>query len=552
MVGATHRGLRLFRSLSALSGGLLVAAAVLTLAMGLPLVMDASAQDAAPAKPAAPAKRPTAAQQAKQAKDAKAAADAQRESAAAGQRAYAAGVKAFEGGDIQGAEQQLSVALSGGGLPNAQMARALYYRGSAYRQLGRPAQAISDLTTAVWLKGGLPEDLKAKAIEARKLAYQEAGLGTSPPPVGAAPLDQSASAAAAAPKPGTGTQVVQVTQQGFWSGISVPSLPTFGGQPTQTAQAAAPVAPAAGAQQPSSFWSFLPSFGGGTSQQPAEGLPPDAAGFSTTTVAASSEAASGPAMGFAAPPEPAQTAQSSSWDTQTAAAAAMQPAPSQTVVASLAPPTNDAYVPPPAAPAAPAAAAPEASSGNPLAGAGQAVTGFFSNMFGSSSSGAQPAPADGAVTTGSTETPGGWNGDTTVVTSQTSSMVQRGPESPPSSPPSSPGADAMPWATESKGASAKPAPQKVANAAPTAAAGRYKLQVAAVRSREEAQRLAQSLTSYPAVRDGTVQTEIDEAVIGSMGTFYRVRLGPYADAKEPGQLCATLRPQGFDCLVVTQ
>jgi cell division protein FtsN len=54
------------------------------------------------------------------------------------------------------------------------------------------------------------------------------------------------------------------------------------------------------------------------------------------------------------------------------------------------------------------------------------------------------------------------------------------------------------------------------------------------------------------VQNGTVTPEIDEAVIGSMGTFYRVRLGPYADAAEPGQLCKTLKPQGFDCLVVTQ
>ena len=145
-------------------------------------------------QPAAQAKRPVPAQQAQKMKDAKAAAEAQRETSAAGQRAYAAGVKAFDAGDIQGAEQQLSVALGGGGLPNAQMARALYYRGASYRQLGRPAQAISDLTTAVWLKGGLPDDLKAKAIERDKLAYpEEAGLGNTPPPVGAPPLDQSAS-----------------------------------------------------------------------------------------------------------------------------------------------------------------------------------------------------------------------------------------------------------------------------------------------------------------------------------------------------------------------
>ena len=89
-------------------------------------------------------------------------------------------------------------------------------------------------------------------------------------------------------------------------------------------------------------------------------------------------------------------------------------------------------------------------------------------------------------------------------------------------------------------------------AAAAGGVGKYKLQVAAVRSREEAERLAQTLTGYQPVRDGMVAPEIDEAVIGSMGTFYRVRLGPYADAKEPNQLCKTLKPQGFDCLVVTQ
>jgi cell division protein FtsN len=117
-------------------------------------------------------------------------------------------------------------------------------------------------------------------------------------------------------------------------------------------------------------------------------------------------------------------------------------------------------------------------------------------------------------------------------------MVQRGPDAP----------APLPWATEQASA-APPAPVKTASAR---AAGKYKLQVAAVRSREEAERLAASLAGYQAVQSGLVSPEIDEAVIGSMGTFYRVRLGPYADAAEPGQLCKTLKPQGFDCLVVTQ
>jgi cell division protein FtsN len=51
---------------------------------------------------------------------------------------------------------------------------------------------------------------------------------------------------------------------------------------------------------------------------------------------------------------------------------------------------------------------------------------------------------------------------------------------------------------------------------------------------------------------GSRRPVVDEAVIGSMGTFYRVRVGPYANAKEPRQLCGTLRTSGFDCLVVTK
>jgi hypothetical protein len=36
-----------------------------------------------------------------------------------------------------------------------------------------------------------------------------------------------------------------------------------------------------------------------------------------------------------------------------------------------------------------------------------------------------------------------------------------------------------------------------------------------------------------------------------MGTFYRVRLGPFADANEPRELCGRLRVAGVDCMLVT-
>jgi cell division septation protein DedD len=37
-----------------------------------------------------------------------------------------------------------------------------------------------------------------------------------------------------------------------------------------------------------------------------------------------------------------------------------------------------------------------------------------------------------------------------------------------------------------------------------------------------------------------------------MGTFYRVRLGPFAAVDESNALCNQLRTKGYDCLVVMQ
>ncbi|MGE0022727.1 MAG: SPOR domain-containing protein [Hyphomicrobium sp.] len=475
---------------------------------------------------------------------------AQKDTAAI-QRAYAAGTKAYETGDMAGAEQQLSVALAGGGLPNAQMARALYLRGAAFRRLGRPAQAISDLTTAVWLKGGLSDTDKAKATEERQLAYREAGLGDQAPPIGAAPLDQSTKTASApTPTPASGAQVVQVTKQSWWDGISVPSI----SMPSLTGSSSPQPAPAAMTQTADNsgseggFWSFLspsPSPSQTSEGQSATLVAGMAPGASAGTPVAGTEVqAANPAFVAEAPPP-----QTSSWETQTADASVAAQGAGAPVSAA---PVSDAYVPPPAA--APDAglnplaatsnpAPPQAPVSNPIEGAGTAVTNFFGNMFGSGSTQAAPP----AVTTGSTEQAATWSADNTVVTAQTSSMVQRSPDSPPPAEPQE-----LPWGSAEASAPPPAQPTKVATAAPVAAAGKYKLQVAAVRSRDEAERLAQSLSGFQPVRDGSVAPEIDETVIGSMGTFYRVRLGPYANAKEPDQLCAALKPQGFDCMVVTQ
>ena len=54
--------------------------------------------------------------------------------------------------------------------------RRLYLRGIAYRQQSKPALAISDLTSALWLKGGLGETDRADALKQRSAAYADAGL----------------------------------------------------------------------------------------------------------------------------------------------------------------------------------------------------------------------------------------------------------------------------------------------------------------------------------------------------------------------------------------
>ena len=95
------------------------------------------------------------------------------------ERTIAAASQQLEAGKSAEAAQVLTRVLNGGGLPPGMMAKALLYRGIAYRQQKKPAQAIADLTSAMWLKGGLGEADRADAVKQRAAAYQEAGLADS-------------------------------------------------------------------------------------------------------------------------------------------------------------------------------------------------------------------------------------------------------------------------------------------------------------------------------------------------------------------------------------
>ena len=385
------------------------------------------AQGIAPvAQPAPAAAAPAKAVRAKAGKAAKSGQPAAGEEAkkvdpAAAERQLEAGIKSFQAGKHEAAVQSLNGALQGGGLPSARMARALYYRGLAYKAQGKPAQSISDLTSAVWLKGGLDDKERADALAQRAAAYREAGLG-EPPALDANPKAPR-TAADAVPRAAAGSSAVVASAPASGGGIGGFFGNLFGGS-SSTPQAPAPVAAAA----PASTGSVVPTV---------------------------------------------PKAEVSSWsgDTKTAAVGV--------------------------APAAKAAVAPAAAVA------------------------AQPVRLAAAQ-------------------AQTQTQAQGGVTPPPSHVAAAPSA-------------AAPVAAAPAVAAPAAASGKFRLQVAAVRSRQEADAIAAKLKKEYGRKLASRDPVIDEAAIGNMGTFYRVRVGPYADANEPRRLCVTLRSSGgYDCLVVTQ
>jgi SPOR domain len=117
-----------------------------------------------------------------------------RQDPAEAQRAIEAALKQVQAGRADQAVQAMTATLSAGNLPPALMAKALYVRGLAYRRQGRSAQAISDLNSALWLKGGLGGEDRVEATNERSAAYAAAGLGGREP--------ESAPGSAPAPKTG--------------------------------------------------------------------------------------------------------------------------------------------------------------------------------------------------------------------------------------------------------------------------------------------------------------------------------------------------------------
>jgi len=431
----------------------ILAALAIFAAGTLPLAaFDGPTQTTAPKKKAGAADKPgaAAADQGNSAQD-----DTQRIAELA-QRTLDAGIKAFQAGKSDEAIKGFDAALHGG-LKGQQIARALYYRGLANRKLGKPGLAISDLTSALWLKDGLVGPERDAALKSRAAAYEEAGISNVP--------DVPQSSFSADTSSTTGWQTAT------------------NGKPTASAPPAAPPASAAVAPV-----------------RPAAASAP----VKTATVPGYLSSIAGHDAGVPAP-----------------AAEAPAPQAARTPGSSLAATSSSQ-------------AGPQPSSGG--------IGGFFSSIgsvFGIGSSSSTPNANDGAVTTSSIAPPPPQPAVAPVP--QTSSWSQTTQVTVTAS--TDPGSAFVTRVSNAR-------PEKVV--APRGPAGKFRLQVAAVRSRSEADALAASLVEKHGGELGERQPEISEAVLGNMGTFYRVRVGPYASAKEPQQLCSGLRSSGFDCLVVTQ
>jgi cell division septation protein DedD len=99
---------------------------------------------------------------------------------------------------------------------------------------------------------------------------------------------------------------------------------------------------------------------------------------------------------------------------------------------------------------------------------------------------------------------------------------------------------------------AAPAPQRPAVAPAVKPTGKYQVQLATVRTKEEAKALAAKAQRELAGLLASREAEIDQAVLGNMGSFYRLRFGPYSTVQETQAVCAKVKGSGFDCMAVTQ
>lgn len=199
-------------------------------------------------------------------------------------------------------------------------------------------------------------------------------------------------------------------------------------------------------------------------------------------------------------------------------APAPQPKPAPGIRSSILPDERRAATPPPpppppAAPAAPSQWSTSVSSGaaetSSEGGVRSRVSGFFSGLWGGDDkeeSRQEPAAAPAQSPTQ------GWSQSTHVA-----------------------------------GAQAAPAP----SASASGGSG-YRVQLASLRSEEEAQAAWERISARHGALLAGHPHVIEKTTVGNLGTYYRIQIGPFGDKAQSAQLCKSLQSGGVDCFVVAR
>ena len=93
----------------------------------------------------------------------------------------------------------------------------------------------------------------------------------------------------------------------------------------------------------------------------------------------------------------------------------------------------------------------------------------------------------------------------------------------------------------------QPPPAPTATAAPLAG---FRIQLAALRSRADAEAAWRRLKRANGDLLGALEAEVARVDLADKGIFYRLRAGPLASAAKAGALCARLKSRKLECFVV--
>jgi len=384
-------------------------------------------------------------------------------------------------GDYKNVVKQMSGAIRSNKLSDSDIAKALYFRGVALERARAPAQAISDLTSAIWLTG-LDSTERARAYASRGLAYRAVGMDAR----ANADLKQ---AKELAPNDAMVSQVL-----------------SGGGS---NAQAAAPSMGPQGIPMP-----MMPGL------QPG-GLPGQQAGFGPAVQIPQMPVGNVP---VSAMPRPAAAPQPQEKPKQVAA---LDSAPAATPEPPPAPAATPEPAPKPAAaPATPRAefpswatsVSPEAESGGEEQSTAEAeaeadeepgrLKKFFGSIWGSDDE-AESSDEDGD----------GGARRAVVATAE--------------------------WSKTTK-------VEEINDSSASGAGRSYRIQLASSRSEDEARTLWKRISSQYSGIVGDREPIIEKTELGTLGTFYRLQLGPFDDKRQSLQLCNSFKRSGVECFLVTR